>query len=144
MGATHSVLTKTRWDLLRSFIVSSRTYRGHKWCYISEESDCRDAKRSRKFPILKWSHSACQPEFAPPVEVDPPKQPLQPPKQPLQPPTPPRDFPQIIRPRGSFPSQDGRTDDVKEGGKEKLTDEEVIFHDAVTASPIRTREELQP
>merc|ERR1711879_1035477 len=138
MGATHSVLTKTRWDLLRSFIVSSRTYRGHKWCYITEESDCRDAKRSRKFPILKWSHSACQPEFTPPVEVDPPKQPLQPPKR-------PRDFPKITRPRGSFPSQDGKTDDVKEGGEEKLTDEEVIFDDAVTASPkITTREELQP
>merc|ERR1711879_763778 len=120
------------------------TFRGHKWCYITEESDCRDAQRSRKFPILKWSHSACQLEFAPPVEVDPPKQPLQPPKQPLQPLNPPRDFPKIIRPRGSFPSQDGRTDDVKEGGKEKLTDEEVIFHDAVTASPIRTREERQP
>merc|ERR1711879_512170 len=106
------------------------TFRGHKWCYISEESDCRDAQRSRKFPILKWSHSACQPEFTPPVEEDPPK-------QPLQPPTPPRDFPKIIRPRGSFPSQDDKT--------EEGVTEEVIFDDAVTASPkITTKEELEP
>ena len=126
--------TRTRWDLLRPFIVSSsRTFRGHKWCYISEESDCRDAQRSRKFPILKWSHSACQPEFTPPVEIHPPKQPLQPPPQ-----TPPRDFPKIIRPRGSFPSQDDNTG-------ESVADEEVIFDDdSVTVSPIRTKEELEP
>jgi len=110
------------------------TFRGHKWCYISEESACRDAQRSRKFPILKWSHIACQPEFTPPVEKQPPKQPLQPPRQPLRPPTPPRDFPKIIRPRGSFPSQDDKED------------EEVIFDDdSVTVkTPIRTKEELEP
>merc|ERR1712012_192467 len=88
------------------------TFRGHKWCYISEESDCRDAQRSRKFPILKWSHSACQPEFTP----------VEPQKQPLQPPSPPRDFPKIIRPRGSFPSQDDNT------GEDSA--EEVIFDEA--------------
>merc|ERR1712012_1222959 len=104
------------------------TFRRHKWCYISEESDCRDAQRSRKFPILEWSHGACQPEFTP-VAVEPSKQPLLPPKQPLQ---PPRDFPKIIRPRGSFPSQDDKED------------EEVIFDDVVTVSPIRTKEELEP
>ena len=122
----------------RPFIVSfPRTYRGHKWCYISEESDCRDAQRSRKFPILKWSHSACRPEFTP-VEHQPPKQPLQPPKQPLRPQTPPRDFPKIIRPRGSFPSQDDNTG-------ESVAEEVIYDDDSVTVTtPIKTKEELEP
>lgn len=85
-------------------------YRGQNWCYISEDSDCTDAKRSRKFPILKWSHSACDPEFPPVVQ-----------QPPLPPPNPPKDIGLVIRPRGAISQthddDDDQNDDVIEGGE---------------------------
>ena len=98
--------------------LSHRTYRGHNWCYISEVSYCKDAERSRKFPVLKWSHSACQPEFPPEATVVVRQ--------------PPRDIGSVIRPRGAIPQtneddcDNGKTDDVIEVAEEEEEEEEVI------------------
>ena len=98
------------------FTLSYRTHRGHNWCYISEDSDCKDAERSRKFPVLKWSHIACQPEF--------------PPEAPVVVRQPPRDIGSVIRPRGAISqtNDDGdgdKNDDVIEVAEEE-EEEEVI------------------